>query len=188
MLNTITIMGRLTADPELRRTGSGIAVASFRVAVDRDFASKEGGEKKTDFINCVAWRATGEFVSKYFRKGSRRAISASLPRSTLPMSISAKASATAPALSLVAISSLPTPNMTTVHPLLLPIRSSLELPDMGRPLRMASPAMVDMQLPTADLLSSLCWTTMMHSCPSKPNKQHSTPTGNSRLVCLFHSI
>lgn len=70
MLNTITVMGRLVADPELRRTGSGVAVASFRIACDRDYAPKEGGEKKTDFINCVAWRATGEFISKYFRKGS----------------------------------------------------------------------------------------------------------------------
>ena len=69
MLNHITIMGRLTRDPELRRTGSGVAVASFRVAVDRDFASKDGGERKTDFIDCVAWRQTGEFISKYFAKG-----------------------------------------------------------------------------------------------------------------------
>ena len=69
MLNHITIMGRLTRDPELRRTGSGTAVASFTVAVDRDFPSKEGGEKETDFIDCVAWRQTGEFVSKYFTKG-----------------------------------------------------------------------------------------------------------------------
>lgn len=68
MLNTITIMGRLVRDPELRRTGSGIAVASFTVAVDRDFA--QDGKKETDFIDCVAWRQTGEFVSKYFRKGS----------------------------------------------------------------------------------------------------------------------
>ena len=68
MLNCITIMGRLTHDPELRRTGSGIAVASFTVAVDRDFA--QDGKKETDFIDCVAWRQTGEFVSKYFRKGS----------------------------------------------------------------------------------------------------------------------
>lgn len=68
MLNHITIMGRLTRDPELRRTGSGIAVASFTVAVDRDF-SANGGEKETDFIDCVAWRQTGEFVSKYFTKG-----------------------------------------------------------------------------------------------------------------------
>ena len=67
MLNHITIMGRLTSDPELRRTASGIAVASFTLAVDRDFASKESGEKETDFINCVAWRQTGEFVSKYFK-------------------------------------------------------------------------------------------------------------------------
>ena len=69
MLNHITIMGRLIRDPELRRTGSGVAVATFRVAVDRDYASKDGGERKTDFIDCVAWRQTGEFVSKYFAKG-----------------------------------------------------------------------------------------------------------------------
>ena len=69
MLNHITIMGRLTKDPELRRTGSGVAVASFTVAVDRDFSGKDGGEKETDFIDCIAWRQTGEFVSKYFSKG-----------------------------------------------------------------------------------------------------------------------
>lgn len=69
MLNHITIMGRLTKDPELRRTGSGIAVASFRVAVDRDYA-QSGQQRKTDFIDCVAWRQAGEFVAKYFRKGS----------------------------------------------------------------------------------------------------------------------
>ena len=69
MLNHTTIMGRLTKDPELRRTGSGVAVASFTVAVDRDFGGRDGGEKETDFIDCVAWRQTGEFVSKYFSKG-----------------------------------------------------------------------------------------------------------------------
>ena len=69
MLNHIVIMGRLTRDPELRRTGTGVAVASFRVAVDRDFAPKDGGERKADFIDCVAWRQTGEFISKYFTKG-----------------------------------------------------------------------------------------------------------------------
>lgn len=69
MLNQIIIMGRLTRDPELRRTGSGIAVAAFTLAVDRDFGSRDGGEKETDFIDCVAWRQTGEFVSKYFTKG-----------------------------------------------------------------------------------------------------------------------
>ncbi len=69
MLNHITIMGRLTRDPELRRTGSGVAVASFSVAVDRDYSGRDGGEKKTDFIDCVAWRQTGEFISKYFTKG-----------------------------------------------------------------------------------------------------------------------
>lgn len=69
MLNRITIMGRLTADPELRRTSTGIAVTSFTLAVDRDFSGKDGGEKETDFIDCVAWRNTGEFVAKHFTKG-----------------------------------------------------------------------------------------------------------------------
>ena len=78
MLNHITIMGRLTRDPELRRTGTGIAVASFTVAVDRDFSGKDGGEKETDFIDCVAWRQTGEFVSKYFTKGSMIVVSGRL--------------------------------------------------------------------------------------------------------------
>lgn len=68
MLNLITIMGRLTRDPELRRTGSGNPVASFTVAVDRDFS--QGDQKETDFIDCVAWNKTGEFVDKYFSKGS----------------------------------------------------------------------------------------------------------------------
>ena len=77
MLNHITIMGRLTRDPELRRTGNGIAVASFTVAVDRDFATN-GGEKETDFIECVAWRQTGEFVSKYFTKGRMIVVSGRL--------------------------------------------------------------------------------------------------------------
>ena len=78
MLNHITIMGRLTRDPELRRTGSGVAVASFSVAVDRDFGGRDGGEKETDFIDCVAWRQTGEFVSKYFTKGRMIVVSGRL--------------------------------------------------------------------------------------------------------------
>ncbi len=78
MLNHITIMGRMTRDPELRRTGSGVAVASFTLAVDRDFSGKDGGEKETDFIDCVAWRSTGEFVSKYFNKGSMAVVSGRL--------------------------------------------------------------------------------------------------------------
>ena len=77
MLNHITIMGRLTRDPELRRTASGVAVASFTLAVDRDFSPKEG-EKETDFIDCVAWRNTGEFVSKYFSKGRMAVVSGRL--------------------------------------------------------------------------------------------------------------
>ena len=69
MLNKIFIMGRLTRDPELRRTQSGTPVASFTLAVDRDIKNKQTGERETDFIDCVAWRNTGEFVSKYFTKG-----------------------------------------------------------------------------------------------------------------------
>ena len=69
MLNVAIIMGRLTRDPELRRTNSGKPVASFTVAVDRDYAP-EGQEKETDFIDCVAWNGTAEFVEKYFKKGS----------------------------------------------------------------------------------------------------------------------
>ena len=78
MLNHIVIMGRLTRDVELRRTGSGIAVASFTLAVDRDYSGKDGGEKETDFIDCVAWRQTGEFVSKYFAKGRMAVVSGRL--------------------------------------------------------------------------------------------------------------
>ena len=69
MLNRICLMGRLTRDPELRKTQNGTAVTSFTLAVDRDIANKETGEKETDFIDCVAWRGTAEFVEKYFSKG-----------------------------------------------------------------------------------------------------------------------
>jgi len=69
MLNKIFIMGRLTRDPELRRTQTGTSVASFSLAVDRDFKDKSTGERTTDFIDVVAWRQTGEFVSRYFTKG-----------------------------------------------------------------------------------------------------------------------
>ena len=78
MLNCIVIMGRIVRDPELRRTNSGIAVTSFTVAVDRDFGGRDGGEKETDFIDCVAWRQTGEFVSKYFTKGRMAVVSGRL--------------------------------------------------------------------------------------------------------------
>ena len=78
MLNRITIGGRLTRDPELRRTGSGTAVTSFSIACDRDFANKESGERETDFVDIVAWRNTAEFVSKYFSKGRMAIISGRL--------------------------------------------------------------------------------------------------------------
>lgn len=78
MLNHITIMGRLTRDPELRYTQSQTPVASFTLAVDRDFGGRDGGERQTDFIDCVAWRQTAEFVSKYFAKGSMAVVSGRL--------------------------------------------------------------------------------------------------------------
>ena len=78
MLNHIVLMGRLTRDPELRYTQSQLPVASFTLAVDRDYGGRDGGEKQTDFIDIVAWRSTAEFVSKYFTKGSLVAVSGRL--------------------------------------------------------------------------------------------------------------
>ena len=78
MLNHIVLMGRLVRDPELRRTQSGIAVTSFRIAVDRDFQSRESGERQTDFIDIVAWRNTAEFAAKYFQKGRMVVVSGRL--------------------------------------------------------------------------------------------------------------
>lgn len=77
MINTAIIMGRLTADPELRTTNTGIAVTTFSVAVDRRF-QKAGEERQTDFINVVAWRQTAEFVSRFFQKGSMIAVRGSI--------------------------------------------------------------------------------------------------------------
>lgn len=77
MLNTIAIMGRLAADPILRRTQTGVAVASFTLACERDYAP-QGGEKETDFINVVCWRSTAEFVDKYFSKGRMAVVSGRL--------------------------------------------------------------------------------------------------------------
>lgn len=78
MLNHITIMGRMTRNPEMRTTQSGVAVASFTLAVDRDFGGRDGDEKQTDFIDCTAWRHTAEFVSKYFSKGRMAVVSGRL--------------------------------------------------------------------------------------------------------------
>lgn len=77
MLNHITLMGRIGTDIELRKTGSGVSVASFTMAVDRDFKSG-GGEKETDWVDCVAWRQTGEFIDKYFAKGRMIVVSGRL--------------------------------------------------------------------------------------------------------------
>ena len=77
-MNQIVLMGRLTRDPELRHTQTGTAVSSFTLAVDRGYASKEGGDRQTDFIDIVAWRNTAEFVSKYFIKGQMAAVTGRL--------------------------------------------------------------------------------------------------------------
>lgn len=69
MLNHISIMGRMVRDPELKQTQSGVSVANFTLAVDRDFSGRDGGEKETDFIDVVCWRNTAEFVTRYFSKG-----------------------------------------------------------------------------------------------------------------------
>ena len=76
-MNSVCLMGRLTGDPELKTTQSGVSVTSFSVAVDRAYRSKDS-ERQTDFINCVAWRQTAEFISRYFRKGQRIALQGSL--------------------------------------------------------------------------------------------------------------
>ena len=78
MINVVVLMGRLVADPELKQTANGASVTSFRIAVDRNFANKETGERQADFINIVAWRQTAEFVCKYFRKDSMIAVEGSL--------------------------------------------------------------------------------------------------------------
>ena len=77
-MNKVILIGRLTADPELRQTQSGVASCRFTVAIDRKFADKNSGEKQSDFITCVAWRQTAEFVAKYFNKGKMIALEGSL--------------------------------------------------------------------------------------------------------------
>ena len=78
MLNQLSIMGRFTAPPELKYTSNNTAVLSFTLAVDRDYSGRDGGEKQTDFIECVAWRHTAEFISKYFTKGSMAVVTGKL--------------------------------------------------------------------------------------------------------------
>ncbi len=77
-MNKVILMGRLTADPELRQTQSGIASCRFTIAVNRRFADKNTGERQADFISCTAWRQTAEFVSRYFKKGSMIMVEGSL--------------------------------------------------------------------------------------------------------------
>jgi single-strand DNA-binding protein len=77
-MNKVILMGRLTADPELRQTQSGISSCRFTVAINRSFVDKNSGQRQADFITCVAWRQTAEFVSRYFRKGSMICVEGSL--------------------------------------------------------------------------------------------------------------
>ena len=77
MINNVVLMGRLVATPELRSTGTGVSVASFTLAVDRSYA-KQGEQRQADFIDCVAWRSTAEFITKYFQKGSMIAVTGSI--------------------------------------------------------------------------------------------------------------
>lgn len=81
MLNVIALMGRLTKDPELRTTQSGVSVTAFTLAVDRSYV-KQGEERQADFIDCIAWRSTAEFVCKYFRKGQLIAVQGSIQTRT----------------------------------------------------------------------------------------------------------
>lgn len=81
MINNVVLLGRLVADPELKQTQSGISVANFTLAVDRSYC-KPGAERQCDFIDCVAWKGTGEFVSKYFRKGQLIAVTGSIQTRT----------------------------------------------------------------------------------------------------------
>lgn len=78
MLNKITLMGRLTKDPEMRYTQNQTPIASFALAVERDFPDKDTGGKQADFINCIAWRNTADFISKYFKKGTMAVVSGRL--------------------------------------------------------------------------------------------------------------
>ena len=77
-MNKVILMGRLTADPELRQTQSGISSCRFRIAVNRSYIDKNTGERQADFINCIAWRQTAEFVSRYFNKGNMIMVEGSL--------------------------------------------------------------------------------------------------------------
>ena len=77
MLNVVALMGRLTADPELRTTPAGVSVTSFTIAVDRSFV-KQGEERQADFINCVAWRGAADFIANYFQKGALIAVDGSI--------------------------------------------------------------------------------------------------------------
>ena len=102
MLNVAVIMGRLTADPELRHTQNGVAVTSFTLAVDRGYV-KQGQERQTDWIDVVAWRQTAEFVCKYFTKGQMMAVNGSLQTRTWEDKNGAKHKSTELVLSLIHI-------------------------------------------------------------------------------------
>ena len=160
MLNHIVLMGRLTRDPELRRTASGVSVASFSLAVDRDFGNRETGERETDFIDIVAWRSTAEFVSKYFSKGPaalrlwQTTSPSATPSATTTTAATTPATATAPAAATTPAAAMAT--ATTPRP-----ASPMPIPIRRRPLRPFPPAI------------SLCSRTTTASSRSK-NFSHDT--------------
>ena len=168
MLNHIVIMGRLARDPELRHTQSGTPVATFRLAVDRDFKDKNTGERATDWIDVVAWRGTGEFVSRYFAKGRmavvegrlqmrpiRTATAAPLPRWWRTMSTSPTPAGTATATGAEATARPPATAAAAMATAaaMAPGPPSLRLPP---PITASQPAAT----------SSPSWLTTTATCPS----------------------
>ena len=97
MLNKVILMGRLTADPDVRQTTTGVSVTTFSLAVDRGYA-KQGEEKQTDFINIVCWRGTADFVGKYFKKGQLVAVDGSIHSAREPLLAYIKSTSLVPSL------------------------------------------------------------------------------------------
>ena len=152
MLNKVIIMGRLTADPELRQTPSGISTCRFSVAVDRGYKSKDTGERQTDFIRVTAWRQTAEFVSRYFSKGKMIIVEGSLRNNDYTdangvkhysmdvqadnVSCGESKSASANASGIGNVSNFQQPNVQpvsqqTAAPQSQPVEESIQLGDLG---------------------------------------------------------
>ena len=140
MLNKIFLMGRLARDPELRRTQTGTPVASFRLAVDRDFKDRNTGERATDWIDVVAWRQTAEFVSRYFTKGRMAVVEGRPPRwwPTRSTLATPSGTATAEAMAIPAIPPAATRAEDMLPPAVIPPRPRPRHPPALAPLRAAT--------------------------------------------------